>query len=464
MQIHEITQAQTRQLDEGLASAAGAGVGRAVSGVKNVASFVTNPFKDIGQGYKTARMDQKTSALADKMYRAWQQYSVQWAKSQGGSYTQPGQAAPAAKSAGTPAPATPAAPAAGVVPSTKSKAQDLFGAVQSLDNRALNSIAKILSQRVGPAATMAALKKPESPAATGQVEEAVNWAGMGAKVAQGAKNVAGAVGQMAKQGIQQAPALARQVGQQYNKAAKAGMQAVKAAPGAVATAAGATAGAVAGMPAKAKTAYRASKQQVSGPQMTPTELQNAIYKLTPAEAKKLLNYIQQIQQMRKAGIREGVTPATLVPDWEQALKSFVQQNLLAGMQYSRLQNAQQIDDLIKQIVDPANDTASAQKDLWNKLTRAAAVAQYQPAQAGGTKPAASAPAGAKPTAQAGGEDAESLVPTVKQVLDQAGAKDGTLRAIGQAVTRGFTQNSTAIQSTGVPAVDAMLMTMGFRPA
>jgi hypothetical protein len=71
-----------------------------VSGAKNVASFVASPFKNSKQGYQQGRMDQKVSALAENAYRGWQNYSVQWAKSQGGQYNAPGKGGATAQSAG----------------------------------------------------------------------------------------------------------------------------------------------------------------------------------------------------------------------------------------------------------------------------------------------------------------------------------------------------------------------------
>jgi len=527
MQIHELT--QTR-LDEGLGSALGGAAGKAVSGVKNVGSAIASPFKDASQSYKSGRADQTISMLADKTERAWQNYSVQWAKSQGGQYTMPGKgAAPAAQAGVQPTAATAAAPAgqqkktATRQPSVK--AQDLYSTIQSLSNPQLNAVAKILSQKVGPAATMNALKKPEpgvAPAATlapGQLNE-LGWkdiqrgatavktgaqnfakglARTGDKVAGAATAVGGAAkelgyqtigrpataayqavkpglaaaGQLAKQGVQQAPALAKAVGKEYNKVAKAGMNAIKAAPGAIATGAGATAGAIAGIPARAGTAYRGAKASVAGPAMTVPELQVALTKLAGTEAQKLFSFVQQIQTARKSGLKEGLTPATLLPGYESALKAFVQQNLLSGMQYSRLQNADKIDELIKQIVDPANDSASAQKDLWKKLTLAASVAQHNPAGAG--KPAggqqagtAGAPAaGGQQAAQdndADGETAEELQDTIAQTLGVQTDLPKQVATAGALIRKNHTGNDPSIRSTGVPAVDAMLLNMGFRPA
>lgn len=77
MQIHEITKSSAQSLEEGLFGTAGAGIGRAVSGLKNVGSAIASPFKDVAQGYTAARQDQKVSAMADKAFRVWQNYVKQ---------------------------------------------------------------------------------------------------------------------------------------------------------------------------------------------------------------------------------------------------------------------------------------------------------------------------------------------------------------------------------------------------
>jgi len=208
--------------------------------------------------------------------------------------------------------------------------------------------------------------------------------------------------------------------------------------------------------------------------MTVPELQVALTKLAGPEAQKLFSFVQQIQTARKSGLKEGLTPATLLPGYESALKAFVQQNLLSGMQYSRLQNADKIDELVKQIVDPANDSASAQKDLWNKLTLAASVAQHNPAGAGKSPSGqqastadASATGGQQAATQntaADGETAEELQDTIRQTLGAVTGMDKNALTIGQMVRKNHTGNDPSIRSTGVPAVDAMLLNMGFRPA
>ena len=483
MQIHELTKKKNTQLDEGVGDAIGGAAGSAVSGVKRVGSAIASPFKDVAMGYQTGRADQRTAALADKFQRAWQQYAQQWAKSMGGQYTAPGRgAAPVAQTtaAQTPAGQTAAAPRAKGASTAAANQQALYSTIQSLDNKALNGVIKILSQRVGPTATMNALKTPE-PTNESQLDE-ISWQGIkqgAGQVGQAISRGASRVGQAYRDVNRDITRGAAQLGQtaksvyktaapMVKQAAKAGVGAIKAAPGAVATAAGGTAGAIAGMPARASTAYRASKATTSGPKLTMQELQTALFKLTPAQAQKLYAFAQQVQAARKAGIKEGITPDTLVPDFENALKAFVQKNMLSGMQYTRLQNAAQIDDLIKKMVDPANDSAAAQTDLWNKLTLAASVAQHTPA--GGGNKTAPAAGGQQTTQTAGGqqsaasgESAQELQGTIAQALSGLG-QDKNAKTVGQLIRKNFTDNAVDIGSTGVPAVDAMLINMGFRPA
>jgi hypothetical protein len=76
MQIRELTQKKTTQVDEAIADIGGA-AGGAVNLVKNVGSAIASPFKDVAQGYRSARQDQKVSALADKAFRIWQNYVAQ---------------------------------------------------------------------------------------------------------------------------------------------------------------------------------------------------------------------------------------------------------------------------------------------------------------------------------------------------------------------------------------------------
>ena len=81
MQVHEITFLKRSQIDEGVFDTLGQGVGKAISGVKNVGSAISAPFKDVAGGYKTGRQDQQIAATADRAYRAWAGYAQQLRKS-----------------------------------------------------------------------------------------------------------------------------------------------------------------------------------------------------------------------------------------------------------------------------------------------------------------------------------------------------------------------------------------------
>jgi hypothetical protein len=446
MQIHEVTKKNNDSLNEGVGSALGGMAGSVVSGLGKVGSAVASPFKDVAQGYKTARADSTVRLLADKLMRAWQQYMVQWAKSQGGTYTLPG-------SGNTPsAPQTPAAQAQGAqTPAAQAKPtpgqqtvdmEKIFNTVQSLDDKQLKAIYTILSQRVGPQATMNALKAPE-PGAVNEVSY------------QGIKDVAKGVATAAQTAYQKAAPVAKKV-------ATAGMQAVKSAPKTLATTAGNVAGAVAGMPGAANTAYRTNKQRVSGPSMTTGELNMAVSRLTVQQAEQLLAFVNQIQTGRKAGLREGISDNIPTDKYQEILKAFVQKNLFTGMQYSQIQNVGDIDKLIGDIVNPANDTMSKQKELWNKLTLAASVAQRKAAP-GATSGATNEPTSTASTGQASGETAEQLMGPLRDSLEALG-QDKNAKTIGQLIRQNFTNNNSTVQSSGVPAVDAMLRSMGFNPS
>lgn len=446
MQIHEVTKKNNVSLNEGVGSALGAAAGSVVSGLGKATGAVASPFKDVAQGYKTARADSTVRLLADKLMRAWQQYMTQWAKSQGGTYTLPGSGnTPSpAQAPGTQAPdaQTPAAQAKTTPGQQAVDMEKIFNTVQSLDDKQLKGIVAILSQRVGPQATMNALKKPE-PGAVNEVSY------------QGIKDVAKGVATAAQTAYQKAAPVAKKV-------ASAGMQAVKSAPKTVATTAGNVAGAVAGMPGAAGTAYRGAKQRVSGPAMTTGELNMAVSRLTVKQAEQLLAFVNQIQAGRKAGLREGISDNIPVDKYEEILKAFVQKNLFTGMQYSQIQNVGDIDKLINDIVNPANDTMSKQKDLWNKLTLAASVAQRKAAP-GSSSGATNAPADVASTAQAPGETAEQLMGPLKDSLKALG-QDKNATTIGQLIRQNFTNNNSSVKSSGVPAVDAMLRSMGFNPS
>jgi len=80
MQIHELTKKKNTQVAEGLGDVGG-DIGQIggefINTAKNIGSAIASPFKDVAQGYKSARQDQKVSAMADKAFRVWQSYVAQ---------------------------------------------------------------------------------------------------------------------------------------------------------------------------------------------------------------------------------------------------------------------------------------------------------------------------------------------------------------------------------------------------
>ena len=142
--------------------------------------------------------------------------------------------------------------------------------------------------------------------------------------------------------------------------------------------------------------------------------------------------------------------------YQQALKAFVQQNLLAGMPYARLQNAQEIDRIIRDISQPQNANARVQAPLWQQLALASAVAAVVPQSAGGAGPEPTGGQTPDDTAQA--QSTQELIEPVRQAMQQSQID---LAKPGQILRSKFNNNETAIRSTGNANVDAMLLAMGF---
>jgi hypothetical protein len=93
------------------------------------------------------------------------------------------------------------------------------------------------------------------------------------------------------------------------------------------------------------------------------------------------------------------------------------------------------------------------------------VSQYNPAQAGGPQSAGTtATPGGQQSAVGGGETAEELKDTIKQTLATVSDLPKQVLTAGNLVKQKHTDNNDSIKSTGVPAVDALLMNMGFNPA
>ena len=89
MQIHEITQRSTSQVDEGIGSAIGGALGKGIGAVKKAGTAVASPFKDVAAGYRSGKVDAKTGAIADKAYRSWSAYRQQLDKNAPGGKADP---------------------------------------------------------------------------------------------------------------------------------------------------------------------------------------------------------------------------------------------------------------------------------------------------------------------------------------------------------------------------------------
>jgi len=77
MQIHEITQRRTTQVDEGIGSAIGGALGKGIGAVQKVGTAVASPFRDAAAGYRGGKIGAQVGAIADKAYRAWSTYRQQ---------------------------------------------------------------------------------------------------------------------------------------------------------------------------------------------------------------------------------------------------------------------------------------------------------------------------------------------------------------------------------------------------
>lgn len=63
--------------------------------------------------------------------------------------------------------------------------------------------------------------------------------------------------------------------------------------------------------------------------------------------------------------------------YENALRAFVQKNLLAGLPYDRLMNRSQIEALIKAMSLPGNSSPTVQAPLWQQMAQATSVSQVE---------------------------------------------------------------------------------------
>ena len=167
-----------------------------------------------------------------------------------------------------------------------------------------------------------------------------------------------------------------------------------------------------------------------------------------------------VAQSTQQAVPEGVSGGTITPEaYEAALKAFVQKNMLSGMQYSRLQNVAQIDQLIAAIVDPQNDTPAAQNKLWNQLALATSVAQKTP---GDYTPSAVPPVAQTPPAGQQTQQPPAAANDINSIISGVGITAGPrqLKMLGQAMQQD--SGISEIHSNGDPLLDALLKMMGYR--
>jgi hypothetical protein len=330
MQIHEITIKKNTQVDEGVFDTIGGAAGKAVSGVKNVGSWIASPFKDVAQGYSTARQDQKGSAVADKAFRAWQKYVSQLEQS----------------IAVQPAPVTKKDPP----PTTSSTGGKTQTTPTGLTHTANANNPNKTATTPGATANTASNTSPTTPPAA---DATTTPAASSTSATTPAKpNYGAQTGGSAKVTYNQPTGVSTlDTPQPTNTIGPK-------TPGVTPSTPATVAGTAPGQPIT-----------VGG------------QKIKPGQPVGQPGY----DQLAKATLKELQAPAAVSPalaafrdrsdgKYEQYLTAFVQKNLLAGMGFKGLVNQGEITNAIKAIAAPENADAAKQRPLWNDLVRACALA------------------------------------------------------------------------------------------
>jgi hypothetical protein len=191
--------------------------------------------------------------------------------------------------------------------------------------------------------------------------------------------------------------------------------------------------------------------------------------------------------------------------YEKNLLAFTQKNLLGGAYLPNLTNKQEILDLIHELSQPTAQavpeaatslagrsqqrnagspppapgatpqpgattptkpavalTPAKEKELFSQLVLQGTLAQNVASGVGGSSGSS---AGANATQQSNGQQvasAQNIKPQLIQALTNAGVKPEILKIIGQLTSQGFGTGDPKINSTGNPAADALLISMGFQ--
>ena len=417
MQIHELTQKKTQQVDEGIGSTLGSMAGKVAGGINKVGTAVASPFRDAAAGYRGGKVDAKTASIADKAYRSWSAYRQQLDKNAPG-----GKADPATIEKQLMAFVSKNLLGGQYLPNLINKDQ-IIGLVKQIagSNVATQAPAKIAA----PAGT-----KP--PATTGA--------------------------RMGKAGVTKPPA---------GKTPPATTPPGKTAPGAGAFGAmtnqlGGTAGATStgGTATPTATGVKNTASATNPNQPPPPGGNNPAQKMQAAMRPD--GSTQAIAEPVKApvaapGLRAGKVPST------PAGTAPVTEPISIGGQKLNPKNPKdaelikKLQPTIKEALQPAQEL-----ELFKKLVATAAQAQSEVAT--GATGAGSGP-GAGVGANVGGKKVQTpkqMIGAVTQALGPT-VDAGKLKAAGDAIRKNF-QIDASIGSTDDDAVDALLMTMGFQPA
>jgi hypothetical protein len=365
MQIHELTRKKTTHLEEGLGDVGGdigQMGGEFINTARNIGGAIASPFKDVAQGYKSARQDQKVSAMADKAFRAWQNYVAQLEQS-------------IAKQPATATATT--APAA----NQATKPNTMANAPVSKTNvaKADATSAPGATANTEPGTTV----PPTTPAPATTATVKPNY---------GAQTGAGAT-----------VAYKQPTGVPNTNTPQPTNTIKPTTPGVTTTTpAGTTI-----TPATVASTSPGQPITVGGQKIKPgqpgyDQLAKATLKELQAPASAVSPALQAFRD-RTDG------------KYEAYLTAFVQKNLLAGMGFKGLVNQQEITNAIKTIASPANADPAKQRPLWNDLVRAAALAVPAAGALTGRDPSAARASGttAPGTAATGEEPKPGEEPTAQ---------------------------------------------------
>ena len=353
MQIHELTQKKTDQIDEGLGSAIGNLAGGGVNAVKDVGSALASPFKDVAQGYRSVRQDQKVGAMADKAFRAWQNYVAQLEQS-------------IAKQPAPPAPPPTTSSTGGQTQKIATGSTHTAGA-NNPNKTATTPGATTPPPAAGtpPAAKASGAQQTPLQQATALHQQAQTQAGATTPATAAKPNYGAQTGAGAKVTYNQPTGVPNPMAKTPQSTSAIGPKT----PGVTVTTPAGTTSTPATTPAKPGQMPASVANSAQGKKM------QLAYGKPPGGIQGMKSDLEELQQPAAA-----VSPALAAfrdrsdGKYEAYLKAFVQKNLLSGLGFRGLVNQQEIDNAIKAIAAPANADPAKQKPLWTDLVRACALA------------------------------------------------------------------------------------------